>query len=93
MKMYVRSLKNLYAFKIQRHARQRVDAAQGKANAEPPGVAANATGGALAGTNAPPSVAQRHDFHLADADFAARIMLLECEVTFLERLRKVEVFV
>src|SRR5262245_8725200 len=39
------------------------------------------------------SVRQRHHFHLADANFAAGIMLLEGEMTFLERLCEIQILV
>src|SRR5438105_14740467 len=39
------------------------------------------------------SVCQWHDFHLADADFAAGIMLLEGEVSLLEGLREIQVLI
>ena len=39
------------------------------------------------------SVSQGHNLHLANADYAAGIMMLERKVSILERQRKVEVLV
>src|SRR5205085_1737770 len=38
------------------------------------------------------SISQRHDFHLANTDFAARIVLLKGEESVFERLREIEIF-